>query len=962
MHPPIRLGVFLSLKWKAMLLSSIALILVTGTLVTINYIELRNQFEQRRAELQNQYVRQVQGLLNQSDMRLRQWSTLVASLLGAQSPAENSPNRMIAEFERLAGILELDMGVESVVLVAADGRRLAAHGRDAHSDGRIALAEAVQRVLASENPASLIDCFDTCLQYAVAPVLGTGDALVLGVSLADVVLDFQRVSGTDLGLIVGQAGTAPKNGDGERWLQPWGAKVAALSSARTNMLILRAVARERTLSESAKKSIHSSVNGREYEVRLFPLAGFDEREEAHLVVVADISDAMAKIRAALRHNLALGTVGLVLSELLLLAILWAPLSRLRYAAAKLPWLAEGEFAKIRAMISETGFTHFFRDEVDVLNETAIAVSHQLEALSSEVAQQTRDLSEQMNEIVQQRNFVTHVLETAQAIILTQDRNNRILMINPYGQSLTGYSLSDLAGKPFVDLLARKESADTVQNHLSDLVAGVREHIEEECNIRCKDQSALNIVWQHSRLREQTDDAPLILSVGMDITARKKAEMRLAWLADHDSLTGLYNRRRFTRELNDAVAAARRYRRTGALLFLDLDQFKYINDTSGHHAGDRLLQRLGELLPSILREVDVIGRLGGDEFAVILNQATADEAVQVTKKILAHICEIEFPVGEQIHKLSASIGIALFPDHGTTTETLLQRADIAMYRAKSRQHAVELYSPEQDHHSRRRLNLLADLRIRLDPARLGQRHLPIRRLDLIGVGHDLPAPERFVVAGAPVDRHPHVGIALVAFFRRRGQRHFQGAENDLLADPFLVGDGIHHQQNLFVAFFAVFYAHVVLPPSRIRTPAIPLLKFGDQASLLDSLQRHPPFPALGVDDHHLVVAHPEQPSDQFPPPVQQFSQLNPHLRAGETDEVPGLEQGAIQPRRGHFQGVSPRDRVLDIQHAAELVADALAVVQRDAGFAVDIDPQQGAVAAGVKLHPDQFVAHGFHHGR
>jgi len=84
-----------------------------------------------------------------------------------------------------------------------------------------------------------------------------------------------------------------------------------------------------------------------------------------------------------------------------------------------------------------------------------------------------------------------------------------------------------------------------------------------------------------------------MSVGMDITARKKAELRLAWLADHDPLTGLYNRRRFTQELNDAVAAARRYRRAGALLFLDLDQFKYINDTSGHHAGDRLLQRLGE---------------------------------------------------------------------------------------------------------------------------------------------------------------------------------------------------------------------------------------------------------------------------------------------------------------------------------------------------------------------------------
>jgi len=130
-----------------------------------------------------------------------------------------------------------------------------------------------------------------------------------------------------------------------------------------------------------------------------------------------------------------------------------------------------------------------------------------------------------------------------------------------------------------------------------------------------------------------------------------------------------------------VAAARRYRRAGALLFLDLDQFKYINDTSGHHAGDRLLQRLGELLPSILREVDVIGRLGGDEFAVILNQATADEAVQVAKKILAHICEIEFPVEERVHKLSASIGIALFPEHGINIEELLTRADLAMYQVK-----------------------------------------------------------------------------------------------------------------------------------------------------------------------------------------------------------------------------------------------------------------------------------------
>ncbi len=682
MNSHLRPGFFLSLKWKALLLSSIALIVVTGTLVTINHTELHNQFELRRAELQNQYARQVQGLLDQSDKRLRQWSTTIASLLGARfTTGKQRESGLIAEFERLAAILELDMGVESIVLVAATGQRLAAHGVGANADMRVALVDAARQVVTTERPTSMVDCFDTCLQYAIAPVLDTGDVLVVGVSLADVVLDFQRVSGTDLGLIVRQPEPLATHDDDERWLPQWDAQVVALGKAHTNMEILHAAAEGRTLPDTVREPIYVNANKREYEIRLFLLTGFEKREEAYLVIVADITKAMTKIRAALQRNIILGTIGLVLSELLLLAILWAPMSRLRRATDKLPWLAEGAFAKVRSVISETRLTHFVWDEVDVLNDMAIALSFQLETLNAEVANRTRDLSERMKEITQQRNFVTHILETAQAIILTQDRNNQILMINPYGQAMTGYSLQELQGRPFIALLAEEANIDSVRNQLAELVTGTREHVEEECNLRCKDHSTLDIVWQHSRLRSPAEGTPVILSVGMDITARKKAELRLAWLADHDPLTGLYNRRRFTQELNDAVAVARRYRRSGALLFVDLDQFKYINDTSGHLAGDRLLQRLGNLLPVILREIDVIGRLGGDEFAVILNQATVEEAIQVTRKILAHICEIEFQVDERVHKLSASIGIALFPEHGANIEDLLARADLAMYRVK-----------------------------------------------------------------------------------------------------------------------------------------------------------------------------------------------------------------------------------------------------------------------------------------
>ena len=682
MIPPSRPGFFLSLKWKALLLSGLILMAVIGALVAFNYFEWRNQFDLRRAEIQRQYAYQVQGLLDRSGQRLRQWSTLVASLLSiGVASGKQQEEQMIADFKRLAAILELDMGVENGVLASSDGRRLAAYGPDASHDGGVALVDATRRVVATESPTGLIDCLDTCLQYAIAPILGTGEVLILGISLADVVLDFQRVSGTDLGLIVGRTETRATNGAGERWLQQWNAQVVALSNARTNMGILRAATERETLSFSARQSLYVNVNGGEYEVRLLPLTGFDEREEGYLVVIADISNAMANIRTALRRNLLLGVAGLVFSELLLLTILWVPMSRLRRAAAHLPWLAKGDFSKIRAVILQTRFSRFFRDEVDMLNDTAIALSFQLEALNLEVTNQTRNLSEQMDEIIRQRNFVTHMLETAQAIILTQDQNNKVLMVNPYGLIITGYTMPELRGQPFVNLLARETDIESTRNYLAELVTGEREHVEEECDLRSKDHDTLNIVWHHSRLRGDSENEVVILSVGMDITARKKAELRSAWLADHDPLTGLYNRRRFTQELNEAVVAAKRYRRTGALLFLDLDQFKYINDTSGHRAGDRLLQRLGELLPSILREVDVIGRLGGDEFAVILNQATGDEAIQVTKKILNHLGEIEFSVGERNYKLSGSIGIALFPEHGANVEDLLARADLAMYQVK-----------------------------------------------------------------------------------------------------------------------------------------------------------------------------------------------------------------------------------------------------------------------------------------
>ena len=168
---------------------------------------------------------------------------------------------------------------------------------------------------------------------------------------------------------------------------------------------------------------------------------------------------------------------------------------------------------------------------------------------------------------------------------------------------------------------------------------------------------------------------------LDITKQKKAEDRVAYLAERDALTGLFNRRRFQEELDSRIAYVKRFNQHDALLFIDLDEFKYINDTLGHQSGDDCLLSVSRCLSNALREIDVLARLGGDEFAVILPNTSGKDAKQVAENLIATIeKELILPV-ELSMRISASIGITLFPEHGVTPSELLAKSDAAMYTAK-----------------------------------------------------------------------------------------------------------------------------------------------------------------------------------------------------------------------------------------------------------------------------------------
>jgi diguanylate cyclase (GGDEF)-like protein/PAS domain S-box-containing protein len=171
------------------------------------------------------------------------------------------------------------------------------------------------------------------------------------------------------------------------------------------------------------------------------------------------------------------------------------------------------------------------------------------------------------------------------------------------------------------------------------------------------------------------------TIARDISERKRFEDQLIHLANHDPLTSLFNRRRFDEEVERQLNEAQRYGVEGALLFMDLDQFKDVNDSRGHRSGDELLTGLASLLRERLRRTDVVARLGGDEFAILLPHTDAEQARAIAGELLDAIRNFTFMVGGSPLRISASIGIALFPEHGTTAGELLSRADLAMYRAK-----------------------------------------------------------------------------------------------------------------------------------------------------------------------------------------------------------------------------------------------------------------------------------------
>lgn len=350
---------------------------------------------------------------------------------------------------------------------------------------------------------------------------------------------------------------------------------------------------------------------------------------------------------------------------------------------------------------------------------------------------------------------TAMIDGVDAVLIEVDlATRRFTYVSPQIEDLLGYPAEEwLASDTFwVDHV----HPDDVRRCIRVFREAVSEERDFDVEFRMMAADG-RVLWFHARMNVvfgSSGDAQMLRGVVVDVTERRRAEEALRHQALHDALTGLPNRVLLQDRLRHGVTAAQRSGEGLALLLMDLDQFKEINDTLGHEHGDRLLQQIGARLQRVLRDSDTVARLGGDEFAVIVPGADRVGAEIVAEKVAAAL-EHPFQLEDMTVQARASIGIALFPDQGADAETLVQRADVAMYAAKRNGSGHAVYDPDHDRFSLRRLALIGELRRALTAGELElfyQPKLDLRTDRVVAVEallrwrhpeHGLMGPDRFI---------------------------------------------------------------------------------------------------------------------------------------------------------------------------------------------------------------------------
>jgi diguanylate cyclase (GGDEF)-like protein/PAS domain S-box-containing protein len=341
--------------------------------------------------------------------------------------------------------------------------------------------------------------------------------------------------------------------------------------------------------------------------------------------------------------------------------------------------------------------------VEELKESRAEVVRQRDELEVRVEERTRQLSQAVVDLTNQVHW-REVAESAQAVselryrtlvenltdvIFTVDPDGTLDFVSSASMMMLGVRPDDMRGKS-IDLMVGPRQGDLVMRRIARGLPAEGVHMTIDGLAPNGHPLDLDMVLT------TVTDGEQVQGILRDVTIRRRQERELVHLASHDFLTGLFNRRRFEDELAITLAQLDFGGEPGAILWLDLDAFKDINDTLGHKAGDYLLGKVARTLSETVRADCVVARLGGDEFAVLIPSTDEKSALIAAERIVGAISELQVELDGHTFGTSACLGIVLYPEHGNNIDDLLSRADMAMYQAKEAgQSKTVLYNPARE---------------------------------------------------------------------------------------------------------------------------------------------------------------------------------------------------------------------------------------------------------------------------
>ncbi len=639
-----------------------------------------------RQQEHQQDLQLIHTLTSKSGLQLQKLFSLFTSLEGV-TPALQSGNRSLINsvIDNHLNKIQFEWNMDMVGIYSINNEKIASWSSHPITEAlNNKIAQWVTLSNESIKEIKAISCLQTCSQYLIAPLpekIGHQSVMVISVSLLEILEQFHQATSKTTGILI-----APldKETSDDLLVNHWGLTLYSLTQADSYESILHGFMRDFTPLKDVEQHVQRSIQQKFFELSLYPLSSY---EDSILVIIQDITHSID----AIRHQTLLFAISLFTAVLILTLLLYFALRRLMPRTRYKFHSPDSSSSKFEITnIDITDCDELYTETVtpldfDLTNSDEMPIRDRLDQLQKYNHRINQELAHQMLMLGQERDQIRKILDNTQTIILTLTQDGNITSINRYGESITGYSSKEIIDKNFIDLYPDQIPYALNDLHtMSSIADGTQESYRHEARLRCKDGKERSILWLHSSLTNESSIQ--LLATGLDITESKQLEKNLSWLADHDSLTALFNRRRFEKELEDALLWANKHDAQGALLYLDLDNFKDINDYCGHQIGDIILRKVASTITTLTKDIDpsahlICARLGGDEFAILLRNTDEEAACILSKRILDILFQIRHEENNFKFQLTCSIGVATFTGMESSATELLTNADFAMYQAK-----------------------------------------------------------------------------------------------------------------------------------------------------------------------------------------------------------------------------------------------------------------------------------------